>query len=287
MGERPRFLPAGWPERTGWRLPVRPAEVGEPWGSFLDIVARAQVGDFSRGDTLVELALSHGDELDHVAELAGAIASHAQLRRLFALVGTSRSFFVSVAANESHWLDFAEACIANRFDTELRPLFFSEFLERWHTPDDECLERGGHHGYLDRVRVRVAELRTRYPGVAHFAYGAPLHPRSYVELLASYAAAGDDELWEAAASISSWLFRLETLTGVRLPLAVTENEAYGRVISDAPIPGSPLRAIRFDPDGMISIERAAFVAALAALEEVELERFEPGRRYFCGHLVPD
>src|SRR5262245_30496771 len=130
MSARPRFLPAGWPDRTGWRLPVRPERSDEPWGSYLEIVARAQVGDFSRSEALVDLALAHDEELDHVGELAGAIASHEQLRRLFPLVGTSRSFFASIVANESHWLDFAEACIANRFDTELRPLFFSEFLER-------------------------------------------------------------------------------------------------------------------------------------------------------------
>jgi hypothetical protein len=283
---RPRFLPEGWPDRTGWRLPVRPERADEPWQTFLDIVVGAQLGDFSRGDELVELALAHDDELDHVSELTGAIATHEQLRRTWPMIGTRRSFAASIIANESHWLDFCDACIANRFDSELRPLFFSEFLERWDVPNSECLEYGPGD-YVDRVRARIAELRTRHAGLAHFAHGAPLHPRTYVEHARSFAGCSDDALWEASASISKTLFRLETLTGVHIPQVVTPNEAYGRVISDEQIPNSSLRAIRFDPDGALEIDRAAFVAALASLEEIELAAYEPGRRYFHGHPVPE
>ncbi len=287
MGTRPKFLPEDWPDRTGWRLPVRPERVDGPWGRFLEIVAQAQLGDFSHGDELIELALAHEDELHHVGELAGAIATHEQLQRLFPLVGTNRSFFASVVANESHWLDFAEVCIANRFDTELRPLFFSEFLEPCNVPDRESLEYGSSRAeYMDRVRARIAELRARHPGVAHFAYGTPLHPRTYVEEMRGLAGLGDDELWEFSATISKALFRIETLTGVHLPVVVTANEAWGRVISNEPIPNSPLRAVRMDPDGALSIDRAAFVAALAALDEIDDAAYEPGLRYFHGRPVP-
>jgi hypothetical protein len=254
---RPRFLPEGWPDRTGWRLPVRPERVDGPWGAFFDIVACAQLGDFSHGDALIQLARDHSEELhsSHVAELVGAIATQTQLRGMFDLIGTGRSFFVSVIANASHWLDFAEACIANRFDSELRPLFFSEFLEAYELPDRESIELAGPYvAYFDRVRARIAELRAQHPRCAYFAYGAPLHPATYVEHIRRFASLDDDGFWEASASISKALFRIETLTGARI----------------APVD-----------------DRAALTAVLAGLEQLDLSSYQPGRRTFHGFAVPD
>jgi hypothetical protein len=165
-------------------------------------------------------------------------------------------------------------------------LFFSALLERWDVSNRECLELGPGD-YFTRVRARIAELRAQHPGVAHFAHGVPLHPRTYVEHACSFAGCSDEELWESAASIGTTLFRLETLTGVHLPEVVTPNDAFGRIVSDEQLPDSSLHVVRFDPDGAIDIERSAFGAALAALEHLDLTRFEPGRRYFHGHPVPD
>lgn len=291
---RPRFLPRDWPEYTGWRLPpVTPHRLGEqsrrdsddPWDRYLFVLARALEGDLGHGEVLVELVLGQLDHLrgSEVEALAGSILAHDHLRRLFPLIGTDRSFSVSLVAGASGWLDFAAAMFPNRFDTELRPLFFSGFVEA-RDADPELEFAGPRAEYDDRVRARMSALRAEHPGVDHFLHGQPLHPRLLLEELREYAALDDDGLWESSASIAEALQRFDTLTGAGYPQVVFPSEAFGGVILRETLPGG-LRRIQMDPTGDLRVDRDALRRALDRFERVDLSSYVPGRRTFHGFAV--
>lgn len=152
--------------------------------------------------------------------------------------------------------------------------------------DRDCLEfRAGD--YLENVRAEITKLRTQHPSAQHVACGLPLHPETYRRKLHTYVALDDDGFQEASASICGALFRIHSLTGMLLPTTVTSNEAYRRAPSIEPIPGSRLQRITFDPDAALWVDRQSFLHALAILDGMDPTRYQPGCRYFFGHLVPD
>lgn len=291
----PRFLPRHWPGDTGWRLPpVLPYPVDDPallagddpWGRYLFILTRAMQGDFGYADALVDLFLHEEERLRHSAieSLAGAILDHEHLRRLFPVIGTKRSFELSHLARASYWVEFLEPMFSNRFDSELKGLFFSQFVEA-RDVEVELEYSGPRREYETRVRNRIQEMRAACPGVQHFLYGEPLHPRLLLDELHEYACEDDEGLWEASASIANALWAFETLTGVAYPQVVFPNEAFGRTVEVKELPGG-LKLLTPDPGGDMQVDRSALNSAVAAFDRVDLERYRPGQRTFFGRAVP-
>ena len=294
-GQRPRFLPRAWPGDTGWRLPpLLPYPLDDeallgsedPWDRYLFILTRAMQGDFGYADPLVDLFVHEEKRLLHseIEILAGAILDHEHLRRLFPVIGTKRSFDMSRLARASYWLEFLDPMFGNRFDAELKGLFFSQFVEA-RDVEVELEYSGPRREYETRVRNRIQEIRAAHPGVQYFLYGEPLHPRLLLDELHEYAREDDEGLWEASASISNALRAFETLTGVPYPQVVFPNEAFGRIVDVKKLPGG-IKLLTPDPGGDMQVDRAALDRALAAFDRVDLDRYRPGQRTFFAHAVP-
>jgi hypothetical protein len=295
LSERPTWLSEDWPHYTGWRLPTVPPhplddpallQSASPWDRFLYVLVRAQAGDFRYGDALVDLVLNELPRLggSEVEALAGAILSVEELRRVFPLIGSEHSFSVSRVAKASYWIEFLEPMFGNRFDSELRPLFFSHFLEAREL-ESGLEDAGPRNQYGERVRLRIRELRDAHPHVEFFLYGKPLHPEALLSELVSASEEDDEGLWEASASIANALFAFETLTGAPIRQTVFPNEAFGCIVSNEPVPSSPLRLLQLDPAGDLKVDRAQLTACVGALRKVDLTRFHPGQRYFFGHAL--
>ena len=67
--------------------------------------------------------------------------------------------------------------------------------------------------------------------------------------------------------------------------SVWETQALGRIAREEELPGG-LKLITLDPGGDLRVDRDALNRAVAAFDQVDLERYRAGQRTFFGHPVP-
>ena len=239
------------------------------WLSLLCVLERAKAGDFSQLSRLSKIISSSSDEqvIECGMRLLGHAGSHSQrmeLRRFFSHPDPNARSAALDAVRFSCDLALVEPLLefgrtANPSNRLLVMSVLSGLLEPEPATIYDDTETMASDAYEKVVRRKTSLVQQEFGQAAPILNGRLLDLHHVLDRIESLTR--DENAFQLSGLISIYIKYFEALTGVRCV-------------------------------GLFDSEIAANTPAiLAIVERVHhnglLERFQPGRRYFFGHLVPD